>query len=355
MTGAISTINRKRLVFFERFFDPVAEDILGNQDDIELVKLRYGDDEEDNWQELSRTCGYQISARTELVEPWFGNAALIARAPRLLAICALGAGYDVIDVDACTAAGIVVCSQSGTNFEPVAEHAIGLILNLSKKIGLTNRMMLKGAADDRWAMIGNNIVGKTVGIVGIGAIGSRTAQLCRAFDMTVLAYDPYLTADEIAARGARKVEFDELLQHSDFITVHCPRTAETLGMFDAAAFARMKPTAYFVNTARGGIHDEEALLDVLRRGAIAGAGIDVFAREPPPPDHPLLLLDNVIATPHVAGITSETFHSMSIRTAEQWIDLMRGKVPPRLVNPEVWPRYSERFEQIIGFRPQPLS
>jgi len=355
MNGSTSTINRKRLVFFERFFDSVAEDILGAQDDIELVKLRYGGNVEENWQEFSRTCGYQIGARTELVEPWFGNAAMIARAPQLLAICSIGAGYDVIDVDACTAAGIVVCSQSGTNFEPVAEHAIGMMLNLSKKIGLTNRALLKGTANDRMTMTGNNIVGKTVGIVGIGAIGSRTAQFCRAFDMTVLAYDPYLTREQIAARGAEKVELGELLSRADFITTHCPRTPETLGMFDAAAFAQMRPTAYFINTARGGIHNEAALLDALQRGVIAGAGIDVFDKEPPPTDHPLLLLDNVIATPHIAGITSETFHSMSIKTAEQWVDLLRGKVPPRLVNPEVWSRYSDRFQQIVGFRPQPLA
>lgn len=350
-----ATLNRKRLVFFERFFDPVAETILGKQDDIDLVKLHYNGGLDDNWAEFSRTCGYQIGARTELVEPWFGDGALIARAPQLLAICSIGAGYDVIDVDACTAAGIAVCSQSGTNFEPVAEHALGLMLNLSKKIGLSHRALLHGGAKDRLTLIGNNIVHKTVGIVGIGQIGRRTAALCRAFDMTVLAYDPYMTEAEIAARGAQKVAFDELLQRADFVTVHCPRTAETLGMFDEAAFARMKPSAYFVNTARGGIHDEAALLDALQRGVIAGAGIDVFDHEPPPPDHPLLQCDNVIATPHIAGMTLEAMHDMSVKTAEQWIELLRGQVPPRLVNPDVWSRYSERFEKIIGFRPHALG
>ncbi len=121
-------INRKPLIFFERFFDSVAEKILGEQDDIDLVKLRYDGPQPDNWAAFSRACAYQIGARTELIEPWFGNAALIARSPQLLAICSIGAGYDVIDVDACSQAGIIVCSQSGTNFEPVAEHAIGMIL-----------------------------------------------------------------------------------------------------------------------------------------------------------------------------------------------------------------------------------
>lgn len=348
-------VNRKRLVFFERWFDPVAEQILSAQDDIELVRLQYADAVDDNWGALSAACGYQVSARTELMPPWFGEAALLARCPRLLAMSSTGAGYDVIDVDACTAAGVLVVNQSGTNSEPVAEHAIGLILSLSKRIGLTNRALLKGTANDRYAMIGNDIKGKTVGIVGIGQIGRLTSKYANAFDMRVLAYDPYLAARQIADRGATKVEFATLLAESDFITVHCPRNAETLSMFGAPEFARMKPTAYFINTARGGIHKEDALLAALRAGQIGGAGIDVFDVEPPPPDHPLLHLDNVVATPHIAGATTEASHAMSKAAAEQWIALLRGRVPPRLVNPEAWPLYSERFASIIGYRPDALE
>jgi D-3-phosphoglycerate dehydrogenase / 2-oxoglutarate reductase len=250
---------------------------------------------------------------------------------------------------------VLVCSQSGTNSEPVAEHAIGLMLSLSKRIGLTNRALLRGTATDRYAMIGNDINGKTVGIVGIGQIGRLTAKYAGAFDMRVLAYDPYLSGQQIAERGATKVDFATLLAQSDFITIHCPRNKETIGLFDAAAFAQMKPNAYFINTARGLIHKEDALLEALRAGRIAGAGIDVFDTEPPPPDHPLLHLDNVVATPHIAGATVEAGHSMSKAAAEQWLALLRGRVPPRLVNPEVWPRYSERFEDIIGFRPNPIG
>jgi D-3-phosphoglycerate dehydrogenase len=172
--------------------------------------------------------------------------------------------------------------------------------------------------------------------------------------MRVLAFDPYLGARQIAARGAEKVDFATLLQESDFISVHCPRSAQTLGMFDADAFAQMKPSAYFVNTARGGIHVEAALLAALRDQRIAGAGIDVFDVEPPPPSHPLLHLDNVICTPHIAGGTVETVHDMSKAAAEQWIALLRGRVPPRMVNPEVWPRYAQRFASIAGFAADPL-
>ncbi|MSP05117.1 MAG: 3-phosphoglycerate dehydrogenase [Acetobacteraceae bacterium] len=348
-------LNRKPLVYFERFFDPIAEQILGAADDIELVRLHYATPEAEIWPEMQRTCGYHVSARTELRDPWLGGAALLTRCPDLLAMCSTGAGYDVIDVDACTKTGVIVCSQSGTNFEPVAEHAIGLILSLSKKIGLANRALLRGDAHDRYALMGNDIQHKTVGIVGLGKIGTRSAHFSRAFDMNVIAYDPYLTAEKIAARGARKVEFAELLTQSDFISIHCPRTQETINLFDAAAFARMKPNAYFINTARGLIHNEAALLEALISKKISGAGIDVFDVEPPPPDHPLLHLDNVIATPHTAGGTHEAALAMSRATAEQWIDILRGRVPPRLVNPEAWPLYTERFERVIGFRPDHLG
>jgi D-3-phosphoglycerate dehydrogenase len=347
-------LNRKRLVYFERWFDLIAEQILGAQDDIELTRLHYADPEADNWPPLETAVGYQVSAGTELKAPWAGNAGLLARCPNMLAMSSAGAGYDVIDVDACNAAGVIVVNQSGTNSEPVAEHAIALMLALTKRVGYSHRAMLNGTANDRLTLSGNNIVGKTVGIVGIGQIGRLTAKYARAFDMRVLACDPYLTEQQVAKRGAQKVDFATLLVESDFITVHCPRSSETIGMFGANAFARMKPNAYFINTARGKIHDEGALLDALTCGRIAGAGIDVFDVEPPSPDHPLLHLDTVMATPHIAGGTVETMHDMSKAAAEQWIALLRGRVPPRLVNPEIWPRYSDRFEQIIGFRPDPL-
>jgi D-3-phosphoglycerate dehydrogenase len=348
-------VNRKQLVYFERWFDPIAEEILRAQDDIELVCLHYDGSREENWHAFATACGYQVGARTELVEPWFGNADLLSQSPDLLALSSTGAGYDVIDVDACNAAGVIVCHQSGTNSEPVAEHAIGLMLSLTKRIGQTNRALLRGSATNRFELIGNDINGKTVGIVGIGQIGRLTAKYCGAFNMRVLAYDPYLSTQQIAERGAIKVDLPTLLAQSDFITVHTPRNRETIGLFGAAEFARMKPTAYFINTARGLIHQEDALLAALKTGQIAGAGIDVFDIEPPPPDHPLLQLDNVIATPHIAGATAEATYAMSKAAAEQWIALLRGHVPPRLANPEAWPRFSDRFEAIIGFRPDPIE
>jgi D-3-phosphoglycerate dehydrogenase len=348
-------VNIPRLVYFETFMNPIAVSMLSGRDDLELVRLEYAAPPEENLSEMRRAHGYQIHPRTELREPWFADAALLADCPNLLAISSTGAGYDMIDVDDCTKAGVIVLNQSGTNKEGVAEHALGLILSLSKKIAVSERAMRTTANLDRWRYEGNDIRGKTLGIVGIGNIGTRVAELCRGlFQMTILACDPYLTAAQISARGGSKTELPDLLRRSDYVTVHCPRTSETFGMFGADQFALMKPTAYFINTARGGIHDEPALAEALKAGRIAGAGLDVFLKEPPDLDHPLLHIDNVIVTPHNAGMTAESILEMVTATAHQWIDVFHGKVPPRLVNPEAWPLYSERFTALLGSTPAAL-
>jgi D-3-phosphoglycerate dehydrogenase len=194
-----------------------------------------------------------------------------------------------------------------------------------------------------------------LGLVGIGHIGRKVARMAAAFDMTVLAVDPYLTPEEIARRGARSVTLDELLQRSDFVSLHCPRDPATLNMIDATAFARMKRGAILITTARGGIHDEAALADALASGHLAGAGIDVWDVEPPPLDHPLLRMDNVVATYHTAGVTPEARATMGSYAADQIIGLLRGCYPPRLLNPEAWPLYAERFKAIMGMDPTPQA
>ena len=208
---------------------------------------------------------------------------------------------------------------------------------------------------NRRTVTGNDILGKTLGVVGLGQIGTRSAEIAKAFRMNVIAYDPYVSAEECRARGAEKVDWQTLFSQSDFITVHCPRSAETLGMIDAAAFALMKPSAYFVNTARGGIHKEDDLLAALEAGQLAGAGLDVWWEEPTPKDHPLLQRNDVIATPHSAGVTHEAVTNMREWAASQWIDIFSGKVPPRLINPEAWPKYQQRFAEKLGFTPAPLK
>jgi D-3-phosphoglycerate dehydrogenase len=160
-----------------------------------------------------------------------------------------------------------------------------------------------------------------------------------------------VSAEETAARGARKVELDELLRQSDFVSINCPLTKQNRSMISAREYALMKPSAYFVTTARGFIHDEAALLEALRAKTIAGAGLDVWSKEPPPPEHPLLQLDNVLASPHTAGVTIEARTNMGRIAAEQMLGALDGKRPPRLVNPEVWPAYAKRFEKAFGFAP----
>lgn len=348
--------NSKKLIVFEKFADPIADRTLATRPDIDVVRLRYAGSEADGWTEFARAHGYQIGSRVELREPWFGDGKLIAKSPNLLAICSMGAGYDVIDVDACTKAGVIVCNQSGTNKEAVAEHALGFMLVLSKKIAQADRAMRRQRGLDRFLFTGNDLMERTVGVIGIGNIGTRVSDLCRGlFRMTILAYDPYLTAEQIAARGATKVELNELLERSDYVTMHCPRTEETFGLMGLEQFSRMKPTAYFVNTSRGGTYKEDDLAEALRQNKIAGAGIDVFLEEPPPTDHPLMAFENVIISPHNAGMTHETMENMAKATAEQWIDILDGKVPPRLINPKAWPKYSERFASVLGYKPAVLK
>ena len=346
---------RAKLVYFQEFTDPVAERMLGAAEHIALQRLEFAQPRAELDAAMASAHGYHALPRVEIREPWFCDAALLKRAPSLLAACSTGAGYDVIDVEACTAAGVIVCHQSGTNKEAVAEHALGMMLALSKKFAQADKVLRRGAEPDRFTLTGSDIRGKTLGIVGIGQIGTRLAELCNGlFGMTVLAHDPYLTDEEVKARGARKVPLEELLERADFVSIHTPRNAETMGMFGAAQFARMKPTAYFIQTARGGIHDEAALAEALEAGRIAGAGLDVFLKEPPPASHPLLRFENVIASPHTAGITHEALHDMAAGAAAQWIAIFRGEVPTRLVNPKAWPRYAARFREAFGFAPAEL-
>jgi D-3-phosphoglycerate dehydrogenase len=207
----------------------------------------------------------------------------------------------------------------------------------------------------REQIMGYEMSGKVLGIVGIGSIGTLVAKLARAFDMTVLAFDPFLTEEEIVRRGAEPATLDQLLAQSDFVSLHCPRDKGTMKMMDAAAFSRMKAGAIFITTARGGIHDEAALLEALQSGHLRGAGLDVWDKEPPPLDHPLLKLDSVVATFHTAGVTHEARRNMALFAAEQIVGILKGGRPPRLINPEAWPGYVSRFEAIMGTPVQKTS
>jgi D-3-phosphoglycerate dehydrogenase / 2-oxoglutarate reductase len=348
------SVNNKRVFYVKYLAHPIYTEILHARPDVRLDRLENESPDEVAAPIVAAAHAYQIgAARDELAGHFHVDRDLLRRAPNLLIVSSNGAGFDPVDVDACTAAGVVVVNQSGGNAHSVAEHALGMMLTLSKRIIEADRALRRDANVNRNALIGTEVQGKTVGIVGIGNVGRRIAELCRGLlGMKVLAYDPYLSAAEIAARGGEKVELDDLLCRSDYVSISCPLTKDNSGMIGTRQFALMQPHAYFITTARGFIHDEAALFEALQSKKIAGAGLDVWAKEPPPPNHPLLQFDNVLASPHTAGVTSEARANMGRIAAEQMLDALDGKRPPRLINPEVWPDYSKRFERAFGFAPR---
>src|SRR6202790_2497067 len=347
------SVNNKRVFYVKYLAHQIYADILRARPDVRLDRLENESPEETSAPILSAAHAYQVgAARDELARHFHVDQDLLRRAANLLIVSSNGAGYDPVDVEACTAAGVLVVNQSGGNAHSVAEHALGMLLTLSKRILEADRALRRDPNVNRNALIGTETHGRTIGIVGIGHVGRRIAELCKGLlGMKVLAYDPYLTAAEVAARGGEKVELDQLLRRSDYVSISCPLTKESRGMIGAREFALMQPHAYFITTARGFIHDDAALLEALRNKAIAAAGLDVWAKEPPPPDHPLLQFDNVLASPHTAGVTREARKNMGRIAAEQMLDALDGKRPPRLINPEVWPDYARRFERTFGFAP----
>ena len=341
--------NLKTVVRLDFPYDPVMGARFAREADIELRTCKREGADDNAWIALAEAHVYLVSsAKDELPRQWFATADLLKHCPRLVCVSATGAGYDTIDVEACTRAGIIVVNQAGMNARSVAEHTLGMMLSLSKRLTESDRRLRRERGYAREELMGREISGKVVGLIGIGHVGRRVAQLVRAFDMTVLAYDPYVSAEEIARRGAHSVSMDEALVQSDFVSIHCPRTSETLGMIDARAVALMKKGAAFITTARGGIHDEAALFAALQSGHLSGAGVDVWDQEPPPLQHPLLTLHNVIATFHTAGVTTEARRASAEQAADQIVGILKGGRPPRLVNPEAWPAYRARFKTIIG-------
>ncbi|MCE3270096.1 MAG: D-3-phosphoglycerate dehydrogenase (phosphoglycerate dehydrogenase)-like protein [Ramlibacter sp.] len=341
--------NEKRVVRSDLWIDPAFDARLAREAGVSLGVFATQGAAAAAWDQLAAAHVYHVSAaKDELPREWFAGPDLLARCPQLLAVSSSGAGYDTVDVAACTAAGVAVVNQAGGNATSVAEHTLAMMLGVSRRMIECDRRMRREQGFTREDVMGREIHGKTVGLVGLGHVGTRVAALAKAFGMDVIAADPLLPDDEIVRRGARAVTFDQLLAQADFVSLHCPRDATTLKMMDAKAFARMKKGAIFVTTARGGIHDEQALVDALQSGHLAGAGVDVWDREPPPLDHPLLAMDNVFASFHIAGVTHECRRNVAQMAAEQIALLLAGGRPPRLVNPEAWPRFEERRARILA-------
>jgi len=343
----------KTVFWFDDGKRPNVADSLEKERDITLHRLVFNGPKSDNWGAMSASHAYCItSTRQELPEEYRCNAALIVRCPDLLAVSTSGAGYDTVDVAACTAAGVLVVNQSGGNADAVAEHTVAMMLSLTKNIPQTDRSVRAGKRAPRESFKGWNARGRTVGVVGIGNVGSRVARICGlGLQMKVLACDPYLTAEQVQARGATQVDLATLLAESRFVSIHCPYNDETRNMIGARELNAMQAGSYLITTARGGIVDENALAKALELKHIAGAGVDVWIDEPPPLSHPLLAFDNLIATYHTAGITHDSRNNMADWNAQQLAGILRGERPPRLINPDAWERFAQRFERIFGLRP----
>lgn len=345
----------KKNVFYVKYLadEGVYTQIVGDDSSVALTRLENDSPASVAAPVLAAAHGYQVGAsRDELARHFHVTKELLDQCPKLLIVSSNGAGYDTVDVEACTEAGVLVLNQAGGNAQSVAEHALGMMLSLSKRIVEVDKALRREGTFERTAYKGGEVFGKTIGIIGIGHVGGKLASMCKsALGMTVLAYDPYLGDNEIAARGANKVELEQLLKASDFVSINCPLTAETRGMIGETQLALMKPSAMLITTARGSIHDEKALEDALRANKIAGAGLDVWEKEPPPSDHPLMAFDNVFVSPHTAGVTNDARRNMAKIAAEQMVAALRGERPPRMVNPEVWPAYARRFAREFGRAP----
>ena len=342
----MATARKWRVARFNIIIDPAFDARMRSEPDIELRLSPVPKSDEEVTRALAGADVYHVSsARNEMAQYAFVTSGLLDRNPHVLAVSTYGAGYDSVDVDACTRAGVIVVNQAGANRDSVAEHTIALILSVVHRLVESDRMLRAKRGFSREDLMGHEVKGMTLGLVGIGHVGRTVAAMARVFGMNVIATDPFVDAAEITRRGAQPVGFDELLATADIVSLHCPRDASTVNMMGAEQYAKMKRGAWFITTARGGIHDEMALAAALRSGHLAGAGLDVWQPEPPPLDHPLLELDNVFATYHTAGVTFEARRNIATLGSEQIVQLLRGEKPPRLVNPQAWPAFEARFKK----------
>lgn len=262
---------------------------------------------------------------------------LLEQAGNLMIIAKHGVGYDNIDVEAATQKGVVVINTPLDNAESVAEHNLGLMLSLSKNIAIADRELRAGKLSPREKYTGIELKDKNLGLIGVGRVGSTLAYKCQAaFNMKVLVYDPYISREKADQLSVTKIEkLDDVLRAADYVAICVPLTEETANLIGARELGLMKPDAFLVNSSRGGIVDEQALYDCLAKGRIAGAAMDVYVKEPPASDHPLLSLDNFIGTPHIAGSTREAMRRMAVTVAEEVLRVFHGERPKFPVNPQV--------------------
>ena len=312
----------KKKIFITESFSQSGRALLQQRDDLDLVEFSNMISAGDFAAKLREHAPVHGVA---LGGTGFGEPELEASGD-MKVVTRIGVGFDAVDVPALSRRKVPLMVAGTANSPSVAEQALFMMLTLAKR-AVEMHAIVK---DNKWAarlgMLPYDLFGKTVLIIGFGRIGTRTAKRCLAMEMTVLIYDPYKPAAEITAAGYEPVaDLDAALPRADFVSIHCPKNPETVGMFNAARLQRMKPTAYLINTARGGIIDEPALYDALSSGKLAGAGLDVFEQEPPPSGHSLFALPNVIMAPHVAGVTREAVDRMSEQTARNILSALDGQ------------------------------
>ncbi|MEO8040378.1 MAG: NAD(P)-dependent oxidoreductase [Betaproteobacteria bacterium] len=254
---------------------------------------------------------------------------------RLKLISRFGVGYDTVDVSACTDNGVLLCIAPDGVRRPMATSVLTYVLMLAQRVMLKDRLVREGRWTERLNHFGTGLSGRVLGSVGVGNIGSEVFRLAAPFGMKHLACDPYVTQESVTPLGVRLVDLDTLFRESDFVAVNCPLNEHTRKLVGAKQFALMKPTAFFINTARGPIVDEAALHDALSNRRIAGAGIDVFEVEPTPVDNPLLKLDNIVVTPHHIGLTDECINTIAASVFHACRELAHGRVPKNVVNQQV--------------------
>ena len=275
------------------------------------------------------------------------DGVFLDRFPALRAVVRTGIGYDSISVPDATARGVAVINVPDGPTISTAEHAVALLLAAVKHLKASDSDLRRGGNPDSYQNFdGLELYQRRLGLVGLGRIGRRVARVALALEMVVVAFDPFVTLEQAAALGVELApSLDALLAAADVVSLHAPLTAETRHLINARTLARMKPRAYLVNAARGGLVDEAALLAALDSGHLRGAALDVFDPEPPRPDHPLLLRDDVIGTGHVAGATPAGKDRLLEGALRQALQVLRGERPPHLVNPAVWPALEAQFRK----------
>lgn len=288
-------------------------------------------------------CAYQCKSEEDLIQACKDADAVIVQYSEITktviqamehcqVIIKYGIGVNNIDTEAASEKEIYVCNVPDYGVDEVSNHAVTMIMALSKKLIQIDRSLKNGVWGYQPIEPLYRMAGKTLGLVGIGRIPSSVAKKMKGFDLRILAYDPFVSQEEGRKRGVEMTDFETLVKESDYISIHCPLTEDTTHLFNEAVFKKMKNTAVLVNTARGAIIDEEALIQALQVGEIAGAGLDVFEKEPIEKDNPLLHMNQVICTPHCAWYTLEAIDAVQSKAALEAVNVLQGNAPWNAVN-----------------------